>query len=406
MSLVGHAHERPVAVVGGGFVGASFALAAAGPRCPVLVAEAEAASPGSGDGGFDTRSTALSWGARRIFEALDVWAGLGAAPCPIRRIEVSDQGHLGGVSFDHREQGREALGYVVENHVLGAALRKRIAASEHIDLLAPVNVTSARPVPEGMELRMSRNGTEQRLAAALTVLADGGKSPIAARLGIGRQLKSYEQHALVANIALEKPHRNIAYERFTEHGPLALLPLPAAGGIHRASLVWTLSEPRAREYVEMTEHALLPRLQREFGPGMGRAAGIGRRVCFPLRLSRASEQARPGLALLGNAAHTLHPVAGQGFNLALRDCMALAGVVREATARGQWPGDMAVLQDYLDAREFDQQKTILFTDLLVRLFSGGNAASSAFRRLGLLALDLLPPMRRRFVDNAMGLGSF
>ena len=178
------------------------------------------------------------------------------------------------------------------------------------------------------------------------------------------------------------------------------------GDTHRAALVWTLPEALAREYLELAEDKLLPLLQREFGPGMGRVTGIGGRACFPLQLSRAGEQARPGLALLGNAAHTLHPVAGQGFNLALRDCVALAGVVREAANRGQWPGDMAVLQGYIDAQEFDQEKTILFTDLLIDLFSGRSAARSAFRRLGLLALDLLPPLRRRFVSSAMGLGSF
>ncbi|MCY3690200.1 MAG: 2-octaprenyl-6-methoxyphenyl hydroxylase [Gammaproteobacteria bacterium] len=396
--------RRPIVVVGGGFAGASFALAAASPECPVLVVEAVV--PGAGDDGFDARSTALSWGTRRIFESLGVWDELGAAPCPIHRIEVTDRGHLGGVSFDHREQQQEALGYVVENHALGKALQERLAASEHIDVLAPANVASARPVPEGMELRIRQDGNEHELTTALTVLADGGRSPIAAQLGIGRQLKSYGQHALVANIALERAHRNIAYERFTEHGPLAVLPLPAAEEVHRASLVWTLPEALAREYLELPEDELLPLLQGNFGPGMGSVAGIGRRACFPLQLSRAGEQARPGLALLGNAAHTLHPVAGQGFNLALRDCQALAGVVREAAVRGQWPGDMAVLQAYIDEQEFDQEKTILFTDLLVGLFSGKSVAKATFRRLGLLALDLLPPVRRRFVSNAMGLGSF
>ena len=396
--------KYPIVVVGGGLTGASFALAVASADCPVLVVEAFA--PGGGGGGFDARSTALSFGTRRIFESLGVWEDLAEAPCPIHRIEVSDQGHLGGVRFDHREQGLEALGYVVENHELGSALQRRIAASEHIDLLAPAGVIAARPVPEGMILTVRRGEDESKVDAALTVLADGGKSPVAAQLGIGQQLKSYDQHALVANIALEKPHRNIAFERFTENGPLAVLPLPNAAGGHRASLVWTLPEPLARENLELPEDELLPRLQRDFGPEMGRVTGIGARACFPLQLSRASEQARPGLVLLGNAAHTLHPVAGQGLNLALRDCMALVEVLREAVGQQQAPGEMAVLQRYLDQQEFDQEKTIIFTDLLVSLFSGKNATRALFRRLGLLALDLLPPMRRRFVGNAMGLRIF
>ena len=275
MSLAGYQHKRPIVVVGGGFAGTSFALAAAGPDSPVLVVEA--AAPGGGDNGFDARSTALSWGTRGIFESLGVWDELGAAPCPIHRIEVTDQGHLGGVGFDCREQGREALGYVVENHALGKVLQQKLAASEHIDMLAPANVVSARPVPEGMELNIRQDGNEQPVTAALTVLADGGRSPIAAQLGIGRQLKSYGQHALVANIALEKAHRKVAYERFTEHGPLAVLPLPTVEGVYRASLVWTLPEALAQEYLKLAEDELLPLLQQDFGPGMGRVTGIGRR---------------------------------------------------------------------------------------------------------------------------------
>ena len=396
--------ENPIVVVGGGLTGASFALAAANAAQPVLLVEAFAG--GAGGDGFDARSTALSWGSRQIFESLGVWEALGAAPCPIERIEVSDQGHLGGVCFDHREQGIKALGYVVENHVLGGVLLERVAASPHIELLTPADVIAASPVPTGMELTIRKGEDETGLTAALTVLADGGKSAIAAQLGIGRQVKDYGQFALAANIALERSHGHAAFERFTENGPLAVLPLPAMDGVHRASLVWTLPKTRAREYLEMAEAELLPRLQQEFGPGMGRVTGIGRRSCFPLRLSRTTEQARPGLALLGNAAHTLHPVAGQGFNLALRDCMALAKTLEGAANGGQSPGDMAVLQRYLKQQAFDQDKTIEFTDLLAGLFSGKSAARSSFRRLGLLSLDLLPPLRASFVRNAAGLGMF
>ena len=392
--------KLPIVVIGGGLAGASFALAAAAGGHRILVVEAF--SPGASGGGFDSRSTALSWGSRRVFESLGAWSSLGNAPSPIKRIEVSDQGHLGGVGLDCREQGLEALGYVVENHILAGALRDRLAAMESIEFIAPADVAGARPVPEGMELCLRQGGSERRMSAALTVLADGGKSPVAAKLGIGRQLKLYGQHALVANISLAKPHRGIAYERFTRSGPLAVLPLPPVDGVDRASLVWTLPEPAAREYLELDEGKLLPRLQKEFGPGMGRVTGIGRRACFPLQLSRASEQARPGLVLLGNSAHTLHPVAGQGFNLALRDAVALAKVLGEAAEEERSPGDMAVLRRYLAQREFDQERTILFTDLLVRLFSGQHAPRAAFRRLGLLSLDLLPQLRASFVKAATG----
>ncbi len=393
-----------IVVAGGGLTGASFALAVAAPDCPVLVLEASPATAQAG--GFDSRSTALSWGSREILEQLGVWRELDPAPCPIDRIEVSDQGHPGGVCFDSREQGLEALGYVVENHQLGGALLAALKQSEHVELLAPAELAAARPIAEGIELTVRQHGGERRLTAALAVIADGGRSPIPAKLGIERRTKPHDQYALVANIALGQPHRNRAWERFTAHGPLAVLPLPKAQGVHRASLVWTLPEHLARENLELAEKRLLARLQADFGPGMGQVTGIGRRACFPLQLSWVSEQIRPGLALIGNAAHMLHPVAGQGFNLALRDCASLARVVGKAVARCQSPGDMAVLQQYLDEQEFDQDKTILFTELLVGLFSGNSAAKAMFRRLGLLALDVLPPVRRRFASNAMGLGLF
>jgi len=410
MPLHGSGAQPPIVVVGGGLTGASFALAAASARQPVCVVEAfapDGRSAGSAAGSFDARSTAISWGSRQIFESLGIWEDLGEAPCPIKRIEVSDQGHLGGVRFDHREHGIEALGYVIENHALAGALLERVDASAHIELLAPADVIAAEPSPNGMELTIRQNesggGRESGLTAALMVLADGGMSPMGRQLGIDRQVKDYGQFALAGNIALAQSHHNTAFERFTQSGPLAVLPLPSVDGVARASLVWTLPGESAREYSELPEADLLPRLQKEFGPGMGRVAGIGRRSCFPLRLIRPSEQARPGLVLLGNAAHTLHPVAGQGFNLALRDCVALAEVLGEAAGKGQSPGDMAVLQRYLDQQAPDQDKTVQFTDLLVGLFSGNSAARASLRRLGLLALDLLPPLRTRFAGNAMGL---
>ncbi|MCY4181779.1 MAG: 2-octaprenyl-6-methoxyphenyl hydroxylase [Gammaproteobacteria bacterium] len=401
----------PIVVVGGGLTGASFALAAASARQPVCVIEAFASGApgpqgGTAAGGFDARSTAISWGSRKIFESLGVWEALGDAPCPIKQIEVSDQGHLGGVRFDHREHGIEALGYVIENHALAGVLLERVAASKHIELLAPADVVAAKPLPHGMELTIRQDESEAELTAALMVLADGGMSPMARRLGIGRQVKDYGQFALAGNIALAQSHRGTAFERFTASGPLAVLPLPSVDGLARASLVWTLPAESAREYCGLPEAELLPRLQKEFGPGMGRVAGIGRRSCFPLRLIRPSEQARPGLVLLGNAAHTLHPVAGQGFNLALRDCVALAEVLGEAAGKGQPPGDMAVLQGYLDRQAFDQDKTVRLTDMLVGLFSGNSAARASIRRLGLLALDLLPPLRTRFAKNAAGMEVF
>ena len=395
-------------VVGGGMVGASFccALEQALGETPLSILVIEAISPNANSAkqsSFDARSTALSFGSRKFLEGIGLWQALDDAISAIHEIQVSDRGRLGCVEINRDEQGVEALGYVVENKRLGQVLDARLNESGKINLLCPALVSSVKATEKGMLLGLNHGDTETSVDASLVVLADGGKSPVCEQLGIEQSIERYDQHALIANIVLEKPHQHVAFERFTDTGPLAVLPLQLIDGKNRGSLVWTLSVEQAAQYREMNEEKLLPLLQERFGYKLGKILEIGETFVYPLSLSIAKEQVRPGLALLGNVAHSLHPVAGQGLNLALRDTRALVDVLINAKQRGLGLGEMNVLLEYVARQQADQATTTQFTHNITKLFSSNNEAKVWLRKFGLVALELLPTLRRSLAERAMGL---
>jgi 2-octaprenyl-6-methoxyphenol hydroxylase len=395
-------------VVGGGMVGASFccALEQALGETPLSILVIEAISPNANSAkqsSFDARSTALSFGSRKFLEGIGLWQALDDAVSAIHEIQVSDRGRLGCVEINRDEQGVEALGYVVENKRLGQVLDARLSESGKINLLCPALVSSVKATEKGMLLGLNHGDTETSIDASLVVLADGGKSPVCEQLGIEQSIERYDQHALIANIVLEKPHQHVAFERFTDTGPLAVLPLQLIDGKNRGSLVWTLSVEQAAQYREMNEEKLLPLLQERFGYKLGKILEIGETFVYPLSLSIAKEQVRPGLALLGNVAHSLHPVAGQGLNLALRDTRALVDVLINAKQRGLGLGEMNVLLEYVARQQADQATTTQFTHNITKLFSSNNEAKVWLRKFGLVALELLPTLRRSLAERAMGL---
>jgi len=395
-------------VVGAGMVGASFCCALENllRESPISVLVIEAIAPNNGlvkQSSFDARSTALSFGSRKIFEEFAVWQELGAAVSAIDEIQVSDRGRLGAVSLSAQEQKVDALGYVVENKRLGEVLNARLLGSDKINLLSPAAVSSIKATEGGMQLRLQHGDSDAIVDTSLVVLADGGKSPVCEQLGISQSIERYDQHALIANIVFEKPHNNIAYERFTDTGPLAILPLQAIDGTNRGSLVWTLSVEQAAEFREMNEEQLLSLLQERFGFKLGKITNIGERFVYPLSLSLAKEQVRPGLALLGNVAHTLHPVAGQGLNLALRDARVLVDVLGKAMQQEAALGDMSMLSEYVARQEADQALTTQFTHNITKLFSSNNDAKVWLRKFGLLAIELSPRVRHSLAERAMGL---
>lgn len=407
--------QYDVAIIGGGLVGASLAVlldALTGSRpLRILVIEAMAlpASPEPADadanGGLDVRTTALSRGSRHIYEQAGLWSSLQESAAAIRRVHVSDRGRFGAVRMDCGEAGVDALGYVLENRHLGSVLTRALRECGAVELCSPARVTALQPLPEGMRLSVATDGEDEprSLDASLVVMADGGKSGLCDRMGISFRRRDYEQKALVSNIAFTRPHAGVAYERFTDQGPLAILPLPAQHGEHRGALIWTLPDEAVPGVLEMNDSGFLQSLQERFGNRLGRIRRAGKRSAFPLILSEAREQIRPGLALLGNVAHTLHPVAGQGLNLALRDAQTLAERILEAVREGRSPGEMAVLQRFLEARQADQAVTIAFSDYMTRLFSSNTPWRVWTRKFGLFSIDLLPPVKGLFARQAMGL---
>jgi len=397
-----------VVIVGAGMVGASFALALlhGNPHPPrIMLVESSAvgdvATPAQP--GFDIRSTVLSAGTVDCFRNLELWPALAAAAEPITQIHVSDQGRFGSVRLHAADEGVAALGHVVENTAFGRALNAAVLAAPGLELCAPATVTRLVPTVQGMQVHLQRAGAQLTVEAALVVLAEGGRSGLCAQLGIAHDRHSYRQAAVIANVAFDQPHGGVAFERFTPKGPLALLPLPDHAGQPRAALVWTHPLDAAAEVLELADAAFLARLQRDFGQRLGTFTRVGRRLQFPLELQVALEQVRPHLALLGNVAHSLHPVAGQGFNLALRDALALAANIRESMRTAANPGSFTRLQAYVQAVRQDQLLTTRFSDYMTRLFSSDHSALVLARKIGMASVDLLPPLKHGLSRQAMGL---
>lgn len=399
--------DYDIAIVGGGMVGASLAalLAAGEPGWRIALIDAQTGSVSSADyrPDFDHRSTAISAGSAEILERLGLWSRLAEHATAIRRVHVSDRGHMGGALIDAQEEGLEALGYVVENAWLAPSLLEQASATAGITSLVPMSVEALSPRQGFTELTLRPpEGEARTISAALAVVADGAQSPLRKALGIETRVTDYGQSAIIANLSFSEAHDGVAYERFTDQGPLALLPLDESRQGRRAALVWTLSPDQAERMQRLPEAEFLAALQARFGWRLGRFERVGERQIWPLRLITAAEQLRSNLVLMGNAAHSLHPVAGQGFNLALRDCARLAEVLSGARAQGESPGELGVLMRYLERQERDQRLTIGLSDKLVRLFTSSGRSETGLRHLGLLGLDLLPPLKAQFAAQTMG----
>jgi 2-octaprenyl-6-methoxyphenol hydroxylase len=386
-----------LAIIGGGLVGASLAMALqAGAKARgwrILLIEQFA--PGdSYQPSYDARSSALSFGTRQIYERLGLWQAISRRAEPIRQIHVSDRGRFGSTRLNALEEGVPALGYVVENAWLGQCLWQGLD-QQVVSWRCPAEVTAMQATDGGYRLTLNDDTTVQ---CDLAVLADGGRSALREQLGINLHETRYDQNALIANITPGEAHLGQAFERFTDEGPMALLPLPD----NRCALVWTRRPADTQRLLGLSDQAFLSELQGVFGYRLGTLKQVGARHVYPLSLVEAQEQVRSHLVVLGNAAHALHPIAGQGFNLSLRDVQALAEALLSGTGS---PGDLAVLQAYHERQRQDQNLTMGFSDQVTRLFGTPDPWVVAGRNLGLLGLDLLPPAKRWFARQAMGLGT-
>ncbi len=391
--------DYDVLVVGGGLVGASLACALGGQPLKVGVLEAVPFER-SGASSYDDRAIALSYGARLIFEAMGVWPAMAEAACAIRRIHVSDRGRFGAARLDCREQGVEALGYVIASRPLGGALLERVAQLDNVDYLCPARVLEVCAAGAAAELEVEIDGVRRTLRSRLLVAADGTRSAVRERLGVETLEEDYGQSAVIANVTPSRSHDHVAFERFTDTGPMAMLPLDG----ERCALVWTVPRERTEELLSLDDDAFLAALQERFGWRLGRILEVGPRSAYPLLQIFARRQVQPRLLLIGNAAHAMHPVAGQGFNLGLRDVAQLADLLVEALAVGQDPGAPELLERYARGRRDDQRYVMGATDALVRLFTNPAPPVRLLRDLGLVALDLTPPAKRAFTRYAMGLG--
>jgi 2-octaprenyl-6-methoxyphenol hydroxylase len=352
---------------------------------------------------FDARTTVLSYGTVDYLRKQGFWQAIENHAAAITRIHVSDQGRLGSAWLSHEEQGVEALGYVIENRLLGSQFNQVLSTAESIELCHTVKVSALIPKTTGMAVQLDSGSAQEEITTELVVLAEGGRSGLCEKLGIHRHTESYNQSAIIANVAFSKSHENVAYERFTPDGPLALLPLPDIDNEHRAALVWTQKSNESEALLNLSDSEFLGLLQQAFGNRVGNCTRVGQRHSYPLNLIKAEEQVRPGLVLLGNVAHSLHPVAGQGFNLAYRDTMRLAELLIEAANNDSPLGDIAMLHRYQQSTENDQDKTAAFSHYMTRLFSTGNPAAVWARKFGLFSIDLVLPLRRAFAKRAMGM---
>lgn len=412
-----------VAIVGGGLVGASLAIALEPLGLSVALVEGVAPQATS-QPSFDDRTSALGNGTRRIFETLGVWQQVAAEAAPIRRIHVSDAGRFGFARLAAAEHGLEAFGYVITNRVLGAALRARLERMARLELRMPARVTAVRAADDALELALEPGGAPLR--ARLVVAADGANSVVRAAAGLEARVEDYRQVAVVAHVRAATPGDGTAYERFTADGPFAVLPLhDGAYGV-----VWTLAPDAAERVLALDDVAYLEALQQAFGWRAGRFVQVGARSAYPLRLTRATETTAARTVLVGNAAQGLHPVAGQGFNLGLRDAVTLAELLAErlAAARaaagagagrgvevsgldtpaaGNVPaadaahpvhaespvfdcGAPDVLAEFASRRRSDRDGITRFTDGLVKLFGDERPGFGLARDLGLLLFDLSP----------------
>ncbi|MCW5587676.1 MAG: 2-octaprenyl-6-methoxyphenyl hydroxylase, partial [Chromatiales bacterium] len=370
-------------IVGGGMVGASLAIALAGRG--LRMALIEAYPPGvDGQPSYDDRAIALAYGSSRIFDAMGVWPAMRGSAEPIHDIHVSDRGHFGFTRLAAEDEGVPALGYVITARELGRVLLEQLPQVGSLDVIAPARLLGFVDAGDRVSVEVERDGLVSTLESRLLVAADGGNSTIRERLDVPVQRWQYGQSAVVTNITPAQAHRNVAYERFTDSGPVALLPMSEG----RCAVVWTVLDAQVDEVLGLDDGQFLAAFQQRFGYRLGRFEKVGKRAAYPLSLLRARESVRGRVVVIGNAAHTLHPIAGQGFNLGIRDVAALAEVIDAASAAGSDIGAPAVLATYEAWRQAEQRNVALATDGLARLFTNPLSLVRMGRNLGLLAMEL------------------
>jgi len=393
--------DYDIVIAGGGMIGTSLGLALAPLNLKIAVVEVIARGSEQ-QPSFDDRSTALSRSSQRMFEAMGLWPEIVAASTPIRNIHVSDKGRFGFSHIDAKEQRVEALGYVVINRVLGQVLQNALATVANLDVICPGRITAVTTRDQRSIVSVEEGNTTRDLRCKLLVAADGANSSVRDMIGISATRSEYGQWAVIGNLLPEKAPANRAFERFTEAGPIAMLPVAD----DRAAFVWMQSPEAAKESLALDDEEFTTRIQNAFGYRLGKFSRIGKRAAYPLALSKANGLIARRSVVVGNAAHGLHPVAAQGFNLGMRDVAALCDCIADARlehADALDCGDAAILETYAQWRQSDQKKLVRFTDGIVHLFADTRPLARMLRNVGMLGFDLIPGVRNMFAKHTMGL---
>lgn len=391
--------DYDVLIAGGGLVGGSLALALRGTSLRVGLIEAvderQRLASAAGD-----RALALSWGSTLVLEQIGIWQKALERAAPIKHIHVSDRGHFGKLRMSAEREGVPALGYVATARTLEERVAAELGRSE-VSLICPATVVGLKAGGDAVHVSIRRDGESHNLSARLLVAADGGNSSVRQLLEIGQNIRDYGQTAIVTEVETSLSRDFTAYERFTATGPLAFLPV----GKKRYSVVWTQNTAEAADALAVRDEEFTRQLQAAFGYWLGRIRLCSRRQGFPLKLVRATRMTDERVVLIGNALHQLHPVAGQGLNLGLRDVALLAEMLVAKLGFEEDFGHRSFLESYAAARQGDLDKVIRFTDSTVRLFSNDWMPLVVARNAGLCALDRLVSGKRVLARYAMGLGS-
>ncbi len=346
----------------------------------------------------DGRSIALTLNSARILQSIGVWPALENSVTPINTVHVSARGHFGVTRIQASEEKVPALGYVVPAMLLATALNKLLKANQSIDLFNPNKVTSLIKNAQGWQVTLENQGVVQTIQTRLIIAADGTQSTIRKLQKIATTEKNYQQSAISTRITINSDHKNIAYERFMTDGALALLPLAA----NNCGLIWTASDNKIQELMALPDQEFLKYTQNVFGYRLGRWLTVNKRFVYPLKMLFATEQVQAGLVLIGNAAHTIHPLAAQGFNLGLSDVAVLAQTLVDALKNKTDFASLAVLKKYEETQINTQQQIIGFTDRLTRIFAHDILPFNLLRNCGLLTLDICAPLKHRLANTLMG----
>lgn len=393
-----------VTIVGAGMVGASAAIGLRQLGLKVILVDSfgfESAVPNYTPS-YDARSTALSWGTRDILNNLGVWSSVEQKACPITEVHVSEKSRFGTTHIKAEDYQQSAVGYVVPNQWLGHCLLSRVDDLS-IPLYPAVKVHQIKPGLMQELVLTSSSGSDtsvkRSIETRLLIIADGADSNTAKKIGIESDIQLYAQHAIVANVTTELPNNGTAFERFTNKGPLAMLPLSD----YECAVVWTHDHSDISRYLEMDDQSFCRAIENSFGERLGKVTKCGQRASYPLKLIQAKEQCRPGVLLLGNAAHSLHPVAGQGFNLAIRGVAASVESIAHCQEQGVSFESLENLAKLCASRVDDQVKTVALSDQLVKVFGSSSKFLGMARELGLIGLDNAPILKSLFASQAMGL---